>query len=205
MERIRRLLGLEPTAIKLLRAAIQVDEEFRYFVSFQEHRHDLQPSEYVRLGLHYYAKMLFIPDPTLAAQAEATTFLRDAMGRIVEGGISVGADLLHASGIDDVASFASSPPTQNASTIVADLYFVDAVRRRITTEIPKRFYLQQTTFSAIILLQALLTRLDDDCIWVLGAAFENMKNRYDAGQSCTDVQNLIAVPTDAYCEAVMGR
>lgn len=61
---LKKLLGLEPKLIKLLSAHIVTDEDHRYFISFSKHHQQLQLPEFVRLILHYYAKILFNFDPS---------------------------------------------------------------------------------------------------------------------------------------------
>jgi hypothetical protein len=49
---LKRLLGLEPTLIKLLSARIVTDENHKYFILFSKHHPQLQLPEFVRLILH---------------------------------------------------------------------------------------------------------------------------------------------------------
>ena len=201
----KRLLGREPERMKLLSATIIADEHHRYFVSFEGHHPDLQMTEFVRIVLHYYAKMLFIPDPSEPEVAESAIFLQDAMQKVLDDGISKDSNILRAADIDDVADLVEAPPTNIPRKIVADMYFVSAVRRHITTEIPRDVYMQQTAFSVFALLQAALKELDEENVRLLGRALTRMNELYASGQDYTDLQNLSAIPTAAYADAVMGE
>ena len=189
--------------MKLLSATIIISEDHRYFVSFERHDPDLQMTEFVRIVLHYYAKMLFIPDPSESEIAEAAVFLRDAMQHVIDDGISTDSNIFRAADIDDVAELVESPPADIPRKIVADLYFVSAVQRHITTEIPPNVYMQETIFSVLALLQAALKELGEENARVLHRSLSRMNELYASGHDYTDVQNVSRIPTSAYADAVM--
>lgn len=200
---LKRLLGREPKMPKLLAARIIVDEDHRYFVSFQKHHPELVAPEFARLVLHYYAKILFNFDPADPQMFLSAVFLRDAMQKVLDQGISVNSDIFQAAEIGDVATFVKSPPQNIPREIIATLYFVSEVHRHITTRIPGNIYAQQAVFSVFALLQATLQEVDVSCFEILQAALGKMNEVYESGQSYSDLGNLSVVPNMAYMSAVM--
>lgn len=199
---LRKVLGLEPNLIKLLSARIVTDEEHRYFISFTKHHPQLQLPEFVRLILHYYAKMLFNFDPSDREMSESALILKNTIQSVLDKGIVKDSNILQEADIDDVARMVSSVPGNNPRKITATLFFVDTTRRRITTEIPRNAYAQHMVFSVITLIQAALNELDQECIEVLNRSLSNMNEAYDSGQSYSDMNNLVAIPVAAYWAAV---
>ena len=105
---LKKLLGREPNLIKLLSARIVTNEDHHYFVSF--HRHHPQLPEFVRLVLHYYAKILFNFDPSDPEMSKAASMLEDMMHSVLSTEISRGSDILKVSDIADVVAIVNSPP-----------------------------------------------------------------------------------------------
>lgn len=203
MEFLKRLFGLEPNLIKLISATIVADEDHNYFVTFSKHHPQLQLPEFVRLVLHYYAKMLFNFDPLDPEMAQSATILRKMMDSVLAVGIKKDLNILDIANISDTVRIVSSKPHNVPRQIVATLFFVDTTQRHITTDVPQNIYAQQTVFSVLVLLQSILTEIDDDCINVLNTSLKNMHSAYDAGQSFSEMENLAVVPTTAYLAAIM--
>lgn len=201
----QKLLGLEPNLIKLLSTHIVTDEEHRYFISFSKHHPQLQLPEFVRLILHYYAKMLFNFDPADAEMSQSAFILKNMIQSLLNKGIQKDSNIFQDADIDDVAKMVSSPPMNMPREIVATLFFVDTTQRHITTDIPRNAYAQHMVFSVAALIQAALIELDQDCIDVLNRSLSGMNEAYDSGQSFSDMQNLVAIPTEAYLSAIMGE
>jgi hypothetical protein len=202
---LKRLLGLEPKLMKLLSARIITDEDHHYFVSFHRQHPELQLPEFVRLILHYYAKILFNFDPSDPEMSEAASILKKMMHSVLSKGISRDSDILEAADIADVASMVTSPPQNIPREIVATLFFVNTTQRHITTDIPRNIYAQHMVFSVIVLLQAAFKEMDQDCIEVLKNSLSNMNDSYASGESYSDMQNLSAIPTKAHLSAIMGE
>ncbi len=202
---LKKLLGLEPKLIKLLSARIITDEDHNYFISFSKHHPQLQLPEYVRLILHYYAKILFNFDPSDPEMSQSAFILKNMIQSILDKGIRKDSNILQDAEIDDVATMVSSLPGNKPREIVATLFFVDTMRRHITTDIPRNAYAQHMVFSVMALIQASLIEFDQDCIDVLNRSLKGMKEAYDSGQSYSDIQNLAAIPTRAYMSAIMGE
>ena len=202
---LKKLLGLEPNLIKLLSARIVTDEDHRYFISFSKHHPQLQLPEFVRLILHYYAKMLFNLHPSHPEMSQSAFILKNMVHSVLAKGIRKDFNVLKAADIDDVAMMVSSPPRNVPREIVATLLFVNTMQRHITTDIPRNVYAQQMVFSVMALLQAVLREIDQECIDVLNRSLANMNAAYDSGESYSDMQNLAAIPTRAYMSAIMGE
>lgn len=202
---LRKLLGLEPNLIKLLSARIVTDEDHRYFVSFSKHHPQLQQPEFVRLILHYYAKTLFNFDASDPEMSQSAFVLKKMIDSVLDKGIHKDCNILRSADVDDVAMMIYSPPRNLPREIVATLFFVNTLQRHITTDIPRNIYAQHTVFSVIALLQAVLRELDQLSIDVLNRSLANMNAAYDSGQSYSDMQNLVAIPTRAYMSAVTGE
>ena len=202
---LKKLLGLGPNLTKLLSARIVLDEEHRYFISFSKHHPQLQLPEFVRLILHYYAKILFNFDPSDPEMSQSAFILMNMIQSLLDKGIRKDSNILHDAEIDDVAKIVSSSPSNMPREIVTTLFFVDTTRRHIMTDIPRNVYVQHMVFSVAALIQAALIELDQDCIDVLNRSLSNMNEAYDSGQSYSDMQTLAAIPTGAYLSAIMGE
>lgn len=202
---LKKLLGIEPNLTKLISARIVTDEEHRYFISFSKHHSQLQLPEFVRLILHYYAKTLFNFDPSDPEMSQSALILKNMVQSLLDKGIRKDSNILQDAEIDDVAKIVSSSPEDMPREIVATLFFMDTTRRHITTDIPRNVYSQHMVFSVAALIQATLIELDQDCIDVLNRSLSNMNEAYDSGQSYSDMQNLVTIPTGAYMSAIVGE
>ena len=202
---LKRALGFEPTPIKLLSASIVTDEDHRYFVSFSKHHPQLQLPEFVRLILHYYAKLLFNFDPSDPDMSQSAFILKNMVHTVIAKGISNDSNIFQIADIDDAATMVSSSPGNVPRKIVATLLFVSTTERQINTDIPTNVYAQHMVFSVMALLQAVLREMDQDSIDVLNRALANMNTAYDSGQSYSDLPNLATVPNSTYLSAIMGE
>ena len=153
---LKKLLGLEPKLIKLISVRIITDEDYRYFISFSKHHSQLQTTEFVRLILHYYAKVLFNFDPSEPEMSQSAFMLNNMIQSLLDKGIRKDSNILHDAEIDDVAKIVSSAPGNIPREIVATLFFVDTTQRHITTDIPRNAYAQHMVFSVAALIQATL-------------------------------------------------
>ncbi|MFQ5817375.1 MAG: hypothetical protein ACE5H2_05380, partial [Terriglobia bacterium] len=137
MEFLKRLLGLQPKLLKLLSAHIVTDEDHTYFVSFSRHHPQLQLPEFVRLVLHYYAKVLFNFDLSDPRMSESAAILKSIINSVLAGGIHPDSNILKSANIDDVATMVSYPPSNAPREIITTLYFIDTTQRHVTTEFPR--------------------------------------------------------------------
>ena len=133
-------------AVPILRADIGTSDGLRFYVTYQIQHQEMARVEYVRLILHFAAKMLYNLDPkdTLAAQ-ETEAFLR-AIRLLAERGVARDTN---------IGALIGSPllVEENASvdcdkTIRATLGFVNPMIRSLHTSIPLRWFEQQ--FSAFL-------------------------------------------------------
>ena len=201
---LKKLLGLEPNLIKLISARIVTDEEHQYFISFSKHHPQLKLPEFVRLILHYYAKILFNFDPSDPEMSQSAFMLKNMIRMVLNEGIQKDSNILQSADIDDVVTMVSSAPANKPREIVATLFSRDTVQRQITTDIPKNVYAQHMVFSVITLIQAAVSGIDQDCIDVLNRSLSDMNDAYDSGESYSDIQNLSSIPTKAYMSAIMS-
>ena len=201
---LKKLLGLEPNLIKLISARIVTDEDHRYFISFSKHHPQLQLPEFVRLILHYYAKILFNFDPSDPEMSQSAFMLKNMIRMVLNEGIQKDSNILQSADIDYVVTMVSSAPANKPREIVATLFSRDTVQRQITTDIPKNVYAQHMVFSVITLIQAAVSGIDQDCIDVLNRSLSDMNDAYDSGESYSDMQNLSSIPTKAYMSAIMS-
>ena len=65
---------------KILRALIYTDLYHNYAISIYEFDANVDYSEYVRLLLHYYAKMLFNFDPSVESDVKFALLLKNNNG-----------------------------------------------------------------------------------------------------------------------------
>lgn len=182
-------------------AKIVADEDHRYFISFAKNDPKVKNCEFVRLILHYYAKMLFNFDPSDREMLHAASILKSMVQSLINKGITKNSDILKDADIDDVAGMTSCQPQNLPREIVATLYFVDEFRRAITTHIPRNVYTQHMVFSVAALIQAALIEMDQDSVDLLNRSLSRMNKNYGSGVSYSDIQCLESVPHDAYLSA----
>ena len=203
----KKTFGTKPNLTKLLSAHIITDEDHRYFISFSKYHPQLQLAEFIRLVLYYYAKILFNFDPADPQMSAAALLLKKTIQSLLDKGIHKDSNILKDANIDDVVMMVSSPqwflPRNKPREIVATLFFVDTTKEQlILTDIPKNVYIQHLVFSVMVLLQAVLEKLDQECIDVLNRSLSNMNKHYDSGESYSDIQNLATIPTIAYWSSI---
>jgi hypothetical protein len=202
MSLFSRLFSRQPNLTKLLSVDIVCDEDFAFNVAFTKHHPDLREPEYVRLLFHYYAKMMFNFDPSNEEMSESALVLRSLMGMIASQRLERSTPVLDIAELSDVASVVASSPTNNPRRIVATLFFVSAVRRHIATEVPENIYAEHAVYSVLVLLQAVLGEIGDECISVLSRGLTHMQGAYESGESFSDIENLSRIPNEAYVLAV---
>ncbi len=200
--RLLRLVGI-PAPLPLLSARIVADEHHRYHVFFAEHHSQLQKLEFVRLVLHYYAKMLYNLSPSDPAMFESAQVLQTTMRSVVKAGLSDGSDVLALAGIQDVAALVTYIPTEDPRELTAMLYFTTVTRRHIKTWFPRNAYAQHLVFSVFVLLQAALKHTDAECIAVMARSLRIMNERYESGVSFSKLSNLASIPNGAYLAAIL--
>lgn len=134
---LKTMLGLEPKLIKLITANIKTNEEHHYFVSYSKDHPQLQSPEFVRLILHYYAKILFNFDPRDPGMSQAAAILKNKDQSLLATRIRKDSNILKEADIDDVASIVSFEPKNKARAITATLLFKDMRQRVIPLQYRK--------------------------------------------------------------------
>jgi hypothetical protein len=130
--------------------------------------------------------------------------LKEMVGRVIMKGIRKDTNILKIAGIDDVAKIVPSKPHNIPRKIVATLYFMNTMQRHIATDIPMNIYTQHMVFSVMVLLQSILTEIDNECIDILNKALKHMNAAYASGASFSTIENLASIPTNSYLSAITG-
>jgi hypothetical protein len=202
LEWLKRILGLGPNWVRVVSARISADEEYRYFVSLNRHHSQVQPFEYVRLLLHYYARVLFIFDPAKEEMIQSANRLKEMMGAIFARRVDADCDTLQRAGISGEMTLVTSKPQKNRREIITILYYhsINFLKGELYLKagIPKDASIQHVVFSVPALLQSILPGLDERSINVLNYAVREMNKAYDAKRSFSDLQNMSAIPREAF-------
>ena len=202
LEWLKRILGLGPNWVKVVSARISVDEECKYFVSLIRHHSQVRPFEYVRLLLHYYARVLFVFDPAKEEMVQSADRLKEMMGAIFARRVDTAGDVLQRAGIEGEMALVTSEPQENRREIIATLYYLSMNflkgKLYLKADIPKDASIQQVVFSVPALLQSILPELDGRSFNLLNHAVGEMNEFYKAGRSFSDLSNMSAIPTEAF-------
>jgi hypothetical protein len=202
LEWLKRILGLGPNWVKVVSARIGVNEECKYFVSLIRHHSQVRPFEYVRLLLHYYARVLFLFDPANEEMVQSAVGLKEMMSAIFARRVDADFDVLQRAGIDGEMALVSSEPQKNRREITITLYYLSINflkgKLYLKADISKDASIQQVVFSVPALLQSILPELDGRSVNVLNYAVGEMNKAYDSGKSFSELHNLSAIPTEAF-------
>ena len=197
-EWLKRMLGLGPNWVRVVSACISADEEYRYFVSLIRYHSQVQPFEYVRLLLYYYARVLFLFDPSNERMVQSALGLKEMMRAIFGRRVNADCDVLQRAGIDGAMTLVTSEPQKNRKEIFITLYYLKKGELYLKAEIPKDATVQQMVYSVPALLQSILPELDGRSVNVLNYAVREMNKAYEAGKSFSDLHNMSAIPTEAF-------
>ena len=201
-EWLKRMLGLGPNWVRVVSACISADEEYRYFVSLMRHHSHVQPFEYVRLLLHYYARVLFLFDPAKEQMVQSANGLKEMMGVIFGKRVDTDCDVLQRAGIDGTVTLVAAEPGKNRREIITTLYYFSINFMKgelyLKADIPKDVSVQHMIYSVPALLQSLLPELDGRSVNVLNYAMGEMNKAYDAGKSFSELPNMSSIPTESF-------
>ena len=201
-EWLKRMLGLGPNWVRVVSACISADEEYRYFVSLMRHHSQVQPFEYVRLLLHYYARVLFLFDPAKEQMVQSANGLKEMMGVIFGKRVDTDCDVLQRAGIDGTVTLVAAEPGKNRREIITTLYYLSINLMKgelyLKADIPKDVSVQHMIYSVPALLQSLLPELDGRSVNVLNYAMGEMNKAYDAGKSFSELPNMSSIPTESF-------
>ena len=199
---LKRIVGLGPNWVRVVSACISADEEYRYFVSLIRYHSQVQHFEYVRLLLHYYARVLFLFDPANEEMVQSANRLKEMMSAIFGRRVDHGCNILQRAGIDGKMTLVTSEPQKNRREIITTLYYLSINLLKgelyLKADIPKDATVQQMVYSVPALLQSILPELDGRSVNVLNYAVREMNKAYDAGKSFSDLHNMSAIPTEAF-------
>jgi hypothetical protein len=196
---LKKIFGIEPSLPKLVSANITFDEDFNFNVAFVKEHPQLENLELVRLVLHYYAKTML----NLGNKSTGVVALFEGMNTVVRTGIDRATDVLYVADIDDTVNLVEFLPASGARKISATLYFVDEMRRGITTQIPFKGYEQDLVFSVFALLQTALNHLDDYWIACLHRALQSMNSAYSRSSDFSSFSASEKIPNDAFISATL--
>ena len=201
-EWLKRMLGLGPNWVRVVSACISADEEYRYFVSLMRHHSQVQPFEYVRLLLHYYARVLFLFDPANEKMVQSANELKEMMRAIFGRRVDHDCNVLQRAGIDGTMTLVTSEPQKNRREIITTLYYLSINLLKgelyLKADIPKDVSVQHMIYSVPALLQSLLPELDGRSVNVLNYAMGEMNKAYDAGKSFSELPNMSSIPTESF-------
>src|SRR6266478_3595459 len=123
-----------PSQPAILKATICDDGSHRYWVMWDRLHPDCQDPEYIRLVVHYYAKVLFNLGAEDDEMGNSARMCLRLMGTLLIYDIVWARDILTLAGIGDTASVvAPGKPHWKAEAV---LYSVSGVQRHLTTEFP---------------------------------------------------------------------
>jgi hypothetical protein len=201
-EWLKRILGLGSNGVRLVSARISADEEYRYFVSLARYHSQVQPFEFVRLLLHYYARVLFLFDPVNEQMLQGANELKEMMRTIFGRRVDADCDVLQRAGIGGTMSIVTSEPQKDRREISATLYYhrIHFTKGELYLEadIPRDASIQHMVFSVPALLQSILPKLDRRSVNVINYALVQMNYLYGAGRNFSDLSNMSAIPTEAF-------
>jgi hypothetical protein len=100
--------GLGPKQIPILKAIITFDEDNNAWVEFEKLHPELKSPEYIRIVLHFYAKMLFIIDPNQLESDFACNQLLSEIDNISIANLKNNLNILKIADIDDVVTLSRS-------------------------------------------------------------------------------------------------
>jgi hypothetical protein len=197
-EWLKGILGLGPGRVRLVSARIVADEHGRFLISLSRHHGQVPQFEYVRLLLHYYARVLYILNPEDERMIQSAKALKEMMRKIFSRRVDRGNNVLERVGIDGAVTLTASEREKNHPQISLTLYYLSRDQLYLQAEIPKDASLRQVLYSVPALLQSILPELDVRSLNVLNYAVAQMNEAYDRGRSFSELRNLCVVPQEAF-------
>jgi hypothetical protein len=199
-EWLKRALGLRRNWVPLVSAQIHADEDHHYYISLQRHHPQVQPFEFVRLLLHYYARVLFLFDPSDARMIQSARGLIDLMRIIFSRRVDAECNVLQRGGIHGNITLVSSEP-EKGRAISATLYYLSRDKLYLQVSIPREASLDHVVYSVPALLECILAELDARSVNVLNYAVGRMNEAYQEGKNFSELRNLSEIPVEAFDSA----
>jgi len=181
--------------VKILIAFIHYNDSNEFSVEYQKSE-NFSEVEYVRLFLHYYAKILCNFDPSDAMMKSFALFLKQKVTDLLLHKFTSSLNILEKADIDDVVKIIKSKPTKY-KTIEARFIFNND-RRAITTIFQNNITCNLLLFSIFVLLQEIVHLLSERNIHLLFMSLKYMQNKYEQGIDFSNVNNLIILPNEAF-------
>jgi len=162
---------------KLVAVKVITDENFNYYVEFQRNDSSARQWEFLRLVLHYYSKMLTL----LKDDNVAVTFLLNAMESVLNQGLTKDTNVLENADIADTVTIVQTPPWDGPKDLSGTLWFIDIIKRHVTTELPKNGYCQDMVFAVFAVLDAFIKNNGPDAVKMMESCLSKMQLAYRSG------------------------
>lgn len=202
---MEKILRLKPLSIELLKVQIILGENHGHFILIKKSFAQMPPSEWVQIFLHYYAQVLYRITPPPAVTSPAADYLTDMMDAILAQEIHSGTDVMQSAGIRESVAMLSSPPKGEKPRIEAKLFFLTPQQRAMTVKLQGPVDERQLTFSVVALLKVIVPELNPECLVLLNRSLAKMQTAYRSGRSYADLQNVSAIPTEAFNSVQTGK
>lgn len=189
------LLKRKRNLIPLLSVRIDTTDGFKFQAKFTLLNNEIKSIEYVRLCLHFIAKML------LLAKGDDKSMIRSFLHKIGESkSFEVGMHDFK----EDVSILTELDEFPvNSSSIVATLYYENMQSRVISTKVPWRILEDQFFASIVSLLVISLPKLDEYQKKILHIGIRNLSRYYYANLKDNSIKSSRVFPNDAFNEAVL--
>ncbi|MCJ7482893.1 MAG: tetratricopeptide repeat protein [Thermodesulfovibrionales bacterium] len=197
-ESTKNQFSSEPKTTPILKASITFDEENNAQVEFEKLHPDLKHIEYVRLVLHYYAKLLADLDPN---QFESDLLYNNLLfftENVSNANLKTSPDLLQIANINSKIKI--SYPKSKSYCYIATFYAYSVTYRHLTTEIPMD--LKHFAYSLPVLIQGAMQYLDDLNLNTLQIALKWMNEQYRNGFDYKNLFQWESIPYDAFFYAI---
>lgn len=199
---VKKMLGLEPTATKLLTADIVVNGGNQFFVELEAYDPELKSPELVRLVLHYYAEILFTlsdEDPGVAAMATELTSLTS---KALTSPLEVECDVLAAAGLSDSVTLLDKQPVSRDDWAFAALFMTDDLRV-VSADFSDELTIEQMVLSVLVLIQAVVDELGNNefLLSVLEVCLREFNDSCVEDGSCLTSEKSVSLPNFMYATA----
>ena len=195
---LKRILRLGPNWVPLVSAQVHAGEDHHYYISLQRHHPQVQPFEFARLLLHYYARVLFLFDPSDARMIQSARGLVDLMRIIFSRKVDAECSVSQRAGIQENMTLLSSEPQKKGRAISMTLYYLSRDKVYLKADIPREASVDQVVYSVPALLEHILPELDGRSVNVLNYAMGRMNEAYKGGRSFSELRNLSEIPVEAF-------
>lgn len=202
---IQNLLGLNPDIFKLASIQITLSEDFKYHISHKIIFKEATENEYIDLILHYFAKVLYVFNPSDPNAMLVAKFTIETMELILKNKLECNDNIFKKTELENTLKKATSTKDICGNTYHATLYHMSIINRAIKTKIPTKATMQNISMSVFVLIQSTLPILTAKQIFVLQQSLEFMNGMYRNGTNFSSMQSLADLPTLAYWNATVDQ